>query len=141
MRRCLGIMILVIGFPIGIMCTASLPLILLGFVQPDPHPWNWLPMYITDFFFGLTLLTTLCGFSAKARWGRPLALVTAGYALFAFSQTALEAVLDITGLLDAPINQPIFILTFMVLGFVLATAILTFAIRYPAHWKTPNQTA
>ena len=141
MKKSLLTIIIVLGLPIGFMCTASLPLILLGYVQPDPHPWNWLTMYIIDCLFGLSLLTTLYGIVKKASWGKPLALVTAGYALFAFTQTAMEAALNIQGKLEAPISNPPFILTFMVLGVLLSIGILLFTIQYPAHWQTQDTSA
>lgn len=141
MKKSLLIFIMVLGFPIAFMCTASLPLILLGVIQPDPHPWNWLTMYITDHLFGLSLFATLFGILFKTRWGKTVALITIGYALFAFSQTALEATLNITGWMEAPISAPVFILTFMVLGFALGAAILLFTILYPAHWQIRNNPA
>lgn len=138
MKKSLVTLITILGLPIGFMCTVSLPLILLGYVQPDPHPWNWLTMYITDCIFGIALLTTLLGIKTHAQWGKTLALITSGYALFAFTQTAMEAALNIQGLLTAPISNPPFILTFMVLGVILSIAILMFTIQYPTHWKTSN---
>ncbi|MEZ6852344.1 hypothetical protein [Halodesulfovibrio aestuarii] len=141
MKKSLLTLIIGLGLPIGFMCVVSLPLILLGYVQPDPHPWNWLTMYIIDCVFGLSLLTTLYGISTKAQWGKPLALITAGYSLFAFTQTALEAVLNIQGLLEAPIANPLFILVFMVLGVLLSVAILLFAIQFPTHWQTSETAA
>jgi len=138
MMSLLKIYIPLVGFPIGIMCTVSLPLILLGIIQPDPCPWNWHTMYLTDFFFGLTLLTSLFGFLRQSSWGRNLALVSAGYAVFAFSQTALEAFLDMTGFQDAPITQLGFIFSFMLFGLSLGVAMIVFAVRYPDHWHQPQ---
>ena len=135
MKSWLHIYIMLVGFLIGIMCTLSLPLIMLGVIRPDPSPWNWCTMYLTDFVFGLALLVHLAGFLRKSSWGRALTLITAGYAVFAFSQTALEAILDILGLQDAPIAQPGFILTFMLAGFALGAAMIVYALRYPAHWR------
>jgi hypothetical protein len=135
MKKLLYTSILLLGFPIGIMCILSLPLIKLGIVQPDPNPWNWFTVYVIDFVFGLTLLTQLAGFLKKASWGRPLTLIVAGYSVFAFSQTALETVLDLTGTQDAPIAQPAFILTFMLMGLTLGATMIIFALLYPDHWQ------
>lgn len=141
MKKLLYTGILLFGFPIAIMCTLSLPLIKMGIVQPDPSPWNWLTVYIIDFFFGITYLTQLVGLLKKVPWGRSLTLVVAGYSIFAFSQTALETVLDMAGLQDAPIAQPTFILTFMLVGLALGVAMIIFAQRYPDHWQQAPATS
>ena len=104
--------------------------------RSDPNPWNWFTVYVVDFLFGLTLLTQLVGFVKKSMWGRPLTLIVAGYSVFSFLQTALETVLDMTGIQDAPIAQPVFILAFMLLGLTLGATMIFFTLRYPDHWET-----
>ncbi|MFO7594775.1 MAG: hypothetical protein R6W92_00335 [Desulfocurvibacter africanus] len=134
MRKALYGSILILGFPIGIMCTLSLPLIWLGVVQPDPSPWNWLTVYIIDFFYGLALLAQLAGFMRGAVWNHTWTVAVAGYSLLAFAQALLESLLDVAGIQDAPIANQGFILMFMLLGLVLAVLLLTFAARYADHW-------
>lgn len=135
MRRFLYHALLLLGLPIGLMCVLSLPLIHLGLVRPDPSPWNWGTVYLVDFAYGLTLLTQLAGLRRRASWGRSLSLVVGGYSVFAFAQAALECLLDMAGIQDAPIAQPAFIFTFMSLGLTLGILTITFAIRYPDHWR------
>ena len=138
MKKTIYASILFLGFPIGMVCVLSLPLIKMGIVKPDPSPWNWYTVYIVDFIYGLTLLAQLVGMLRKASWGRSLMLVVSGYTVFAFAQTALEALLDMAGIQDAPIINPVFILTFMLLGLILGILMIVFAISYPNHWQYPS---
>ncbi|MDR2574602.1 MAG: hypothetical protein LBC94_09745 [Desulfovibrio sp.] len=120
--------------PITLVCLLSLPLILLGFIKPDPHPWNWLSIYMVDFLFGLLLLAHIVGFLRRCAWSRLLTAALGGYAALAFGQTALEMLLDIAGIQAAPVTNRGFILAFMLYGFTVAAAMLFFAFRFPEYW-------
>lgn len=134
MRRIIYWTILIIGFPIALMCILSLLLIQLGLVEPDPKPWNWPTVYVMDIFYGIALITQLIGFIYKTSWDYILTIAVAGYSIFTFFQSALETMLDITGIFDAPISNAPFVLSFMMLGMMMGLLMMFYAVTYKDHW-------
>lgn len=125
--------------PLALVCLFSLPLILLGVIQPDPHPWNWLSLYCIDCFFGALLLVQVGGFVRRSPWNRLATAALGGYAVIAFGQMFLEMILDATGAQLAPVTKKEFMTAFMLFGHVVGVAMLVFAFRFPGHWSCRGQ--
>lgn len=113
----------------------SLPLILAGIVRPDPHPWNWLTLYITDCVFGLALVAQIVGFLRRAAWNRMWTASVGGYAVLSFGQMSLELLLDMAGVQPAPVTGKFFLLGFMVYGLCVGLLLTACAFWSPAYWK------
>lgn len=120
--------------PLALVCLFSLPLILLGFIEPDPHPWNWFSLYIIDFFFGCLLLLQVGGFVRRSSWNRLATAALGGYAIIAFGQMFLEMVLDVMGVQPAPVAHKAFMTALMLYGHVVGIAMLVFSFKFPGHW-------
>ncbi len=127
-------LVVVLGFPIAAVCTMSLPLILLGVIDPDPAPWNWITMYAADFLYGLALFSQLVGFVCRTTLNRLWTAAVGGYTALAFGQAALEALLDLAGVQPAPIvaKWPLFL--FMSAGLILGVLMLLLAFRHGRYW-------
>jgi hypothetical protein len=121
--------------PVSIVCILSLPLILAGIVRPDPHPWNWRTLYITDVVFGLTLVVQMIGFMRRAAWNRIWTACAGGYAVLSFGQMCLELLLDMAGLQPAPVTNGGFLLGVMFYGLCVGMLLAACAFLYPALWK------
>lgn len=128
-------LIIILGFPIATMCTISLPLVLTGFFEPDPHPWNWLTLYIIDVVIGIALFIQLFGFIRRSPWNRLWTAAVGGYVTIAFGQMALEILLDLAGVQAAPIVAKIPILIVMSVGFLLGILQLYFVFYNGRYWK------
>ncbi len=133
MNICACLMLL-LGFPIAAVCTLSLPLILLGVIAPDPHPWNWATVYLVDFCYGLALFAQLIGFLRRRAANRLWTATVGGYTVLAFGQTALEALLHLAGLQPAPMANGVFLFCFMSAGLCLGVLMLWIAFRHGDCW-------
>jgi hypothetical protein len=76
----------------------------------------------------------LIGFIYKTSWDYILTIAVAGYSIFTFFQSALETMLDITGIFDAPISNVPFVLSFMMLGMMMGLLMMFYAVTYKDHW-------
>lgn len=125
----------ILGIPVALVCTDSLFLVLLGIVQPDPHPSTWLSMYITDCLFGLALFYQLYGYWRRKKGNRLMTAALGGYSFFSFGNAVLESVLDLLAIQTAPISAKIPILLFMTLGLILGCTLLYMAFYGEKHWQ------
>jgi hypothetical protein len=121
--------------PLALSCALSLPLVLLGLVKADPHPWNWLTIYVADMVFGLALLAQMAGFAARRPKNRLWTAAVGGYGLMAFGQFSLELALDALGLQSAPVENRAFLSAFMAWGFLASLGLLGLALHCPGHWQ------
>lgn len=128
-------LVLLLGAPIAMVCTLSLPLILLGVIEPDPRPWNWPTVYLIDLLYGLALSSQLVGFVRRRPQNRLWTAAVGGYTAFAFGQATLEGILDLAGVLAAPISAKWPIFFFMGAGLALGVLLLLFAFRHGQYWS------
>lgn len=131
-------LLLILGMLIALVCTLSLPLILLDRIAPDPHPWNWPTIYLIDFLYGFSVWWWLPGFLRRSAANRLWTAAVGGYTTLAFGQSTLECLLDILGLQTAPVTAQWPIFLFMFVGLLFGVLMLSFAFRYGQYWTNPS---